>query len=585
MSSSKPTIVFAVLALFVLSGERSESQDRSPQNRDFLSPGSFTRIRSDIPEFERLFGRIHETLRRNQVAFRGRTGLVRGFSAGSSYPQIWLRDAATIIPASRFFYALPYLKSWLIEHLARQKTNGELQDWFDSRGTEDKNTTETDQETSAVHAAVQITGLIGADWLGDRIGDKSLIDRLEKTLSFVWEQRRDPGTGLIRGAHTIDWGDVEMEEPDQRAIYTGPETHWTADIYDQAQFFRAARGLASLLGTLKKTSSARIWEARADGIRRLTDQLLWQEGLGYYRVHLHLTPWRHDFDEDKMFALGGNAEAVDSGLASAEKARRIIETAIARQKEFGLSTISGAILPPYAKNVFKHPMVDEPYEYQNGGQWDWFGGKLVLSMFKAGFKETAVEKLLEIARKSDLNKGLFEWDAPDGKGRGSSFYSGSAGSLARALLEGYFGIGLEQAKLVIEPRLGRKSGAVHLYVPSAARFIAFTYAFDPGSKRLTLGFNGDWSDRVELRIPWPRIDEADGSDRKSGRMEVRLDGRPASYRIETGNGGEAVLVIDSDLRHHELTIVPSASPADRALPKPRDPDRIPNKEVSWNTSS
>jgi hypothetical protein len=585
MPRSKPVFVLGILVLALLSGGHSETQDRSAQNRDFLSPGAFTRIRSDIPEFERLFSRIRETLRRNQVAFRGRRGLIRGFSAGSAYPQIWLRDAATIIPASRFFYTLPYLKSWLIEHLDRQKTNGELQDWLDSRGTADKNTTETDQETSAVHAAIQIAGLIGADWLDERIGEKSLIDRLEKALSFVWEQRRDPGTGLIRGAHTVDWGDVEMEEPDQRAIYTGPGTHWTADIYDQSQFYRSARGVAALLRSKKKDVSARAWETRADGIRRLTDERLWQKELGFYRVHIHITPLRHDFDEDAMFAMGGNAEAIDSGLASADKARLIIGTAMTRQKKFGLSTISGALLPPYAKGVFKHPMVDDPYEYQNGGQWDWFGGKLVLSMFRHTGADKAEAALLEIARKADANNGFFEWDDPQGRGHGSPYYSGSAGSLARALLEGYFGIGLERDKLVIEPRLGRKSGAVHLFVPAAERFIAYSWNLNPDSKRLTLSFNGDWSDRVELRIPWRRIDEAVASDPKSGQFEVRLDGRPASYRIETSSSGEVVLIIDSDLRYRELTIIPLASPAGGIPMKPPDPDRIPDEEVSWNTWS
>ena len=35
-----------------------------------------------------------------------------------------------------------------------------------------------------------------------------------------------------------------------------------------------------------------------------------------------------------MFAMGGNAEAIISGLASEDQCRRIIETALARQKEF-----------------------------------------------------------------------------------------------------------------------------------------------------------------------------------------------------------------------------------------------------------
>jgi len=61
-------------------------------------------------------------------------------------------------------------------------------------------------------------------------------------------------------------------------------------------------------------------------------------------------------------------------------------------------------------------------------------------MFEHGFSRQDRERLLEIAKKDVANRGLYEWDSPDGTGRGSSFYSGSAGSLAKALFEGYFGL-------------------------------------------------------------------------------------------------------------------------------------------------
>jgi hypothetical protein len=55
---------------------------------------------------------------------------VRGFGAGTLYPQIWLRDSATLIPASRYFFPAEYLTSWLEEHLSHQRANGELWDWI-----------------------------------------------------------------------------------------------------------------------------------------------------------------------------------------------------------------------------------------------------------------------------------------------------------------------------------------------------------------------------------------------------------------------------------------------------------------------
>ena len=47
-------------------------------------------------------------------------------------------------------------------------------------------------------------------------------------------------------------------------------------------------------------------------------------------------------------------------------------------------------------------------------------------MFEHGFSAVARDKLLELSRKNIANGGLFEWDAPDGSGRGSPFYACSA---------------------------------------------------------------------------------------------------------------------------------------------------------------
>jgi hypothetical protein len=543
--------LIAGVALFVvyLSSASISIQSQLPAADLILSPGAFTRIESDIPEFERLFLFVRATLDHNKAAFRGRTGLVRGFAAGTAYPQIWLRDAATIIPASRFLYPLPYLRSWLIEHLAFQKPNGELQDWIDARGRSDKNTTETDQETSAVQAASQITDLVGPAWLGEPVEGATILARLEQALLFVWNERRDSTIGLLQGAHTVDWGDVEMEESDQQAIYAGPGTHWTADIYDQAQFYRAAQALGRMLRLRGKGSSASLWEARADDIRSRTNQALWQEARGYYRVHVHLTPLRHDFDEDAAFAMGGNVEAVDAGLASPRQTRRILAAALAKQKEFGISTVSGVFLPPYPKGVFNHPMVDDPYEYQNGGQWDWFGGKLVLALFRAGEPGRGETALLEIARKAIANNGLYEWDDRAGRGRGSAAFSGSAGSLSRALIEGYFGLEVSPEGLRIEPRLGLRRGAVHLYFPANGRFAAYRYAFDPAASRISLAWKSDWPEPALVRVPWPVGQEAALQDR----LMVRLDDRPTDFRTEPGLGGP-VVIVQTGPGPHDLSI-------------------------------
>jgi hypothetical protein len=553
MSVTKKAGVFRVMAAvaalsgFIVFPRFAEAT--SPQ----LVPVTRTDIRSDIPEFEELFRLIRQTLSQNKVTFQGKTGMVSGFAAGSAYPQIWLRDSATIIPASSLFYEAPYLSSWLEEHLAFQKSDGSLADWIDSRGTIDKNTTETDQETSAVRSAAQVARILGKDWLQKRIGGETILSRLERALQFVLSRRFDKAHGLITGAHTADWGDVDMDFPDQRAIYTGPKTHWTCDIYDQSQFYGAARDLAKMSERDGLAGRARFWNDRAEEIRKNAERWLWQEARGFFRVHFHLDSLRHDFDEDGMFAMGGNAEAVISGLASNEKARRIFEVALARQKSYGLSTISGSLLPPYPKGIFKHPMMDDPYEYQNGGQWDWFGAKLVKGMFERGFSRTAGQKLLEIAKKNAANKGLYEWDTPAGRGQGSAYYSGSAGSLALALVEGYFGLRISKDSLQFAPRLSGGRASVQVLIPAAGVYAASDYAWDSAKQTLTFRFRSNLKNQNEVKILLPSDLAARIPAGKSGSLKVSLDGAKIPFRFETSNE-DTYLVITADVSSHILEI-------------------------------
>ena len=509
-----------------------------PEDRYKLSldAGPYTKIESSVPEINSLMKLIRTTLKHNEVSFQGKTGRVDGFSAGAGYPQIWVRDANTIIPASRYFYPASYMHSWLDELLSYQRPDGSLPDWFDSRGVTDKNTVETDQETSAVQAGLQVYELLGPEWVGHNIQGVPAYERMERALEFVLKDRFDPGHGLIRGAHTADWGDVEMEDADQSAIYAGETTRWTADIYDQSMFYQAARDLAHWFEVAAPRDKASLWPERAERVRRNADRRLWQEDKGFYRVHIHLGTWRHNLDEDGMFATGGNAQAMISGLAGGAgegKRGRIIEQALSRQKEFGVSTISGSLLPPYPKGFFRHPALDEPYEYQNGGQWDWFGGRLVLAMFESGFSREAREKLIEIARKDIVNGGLFEWDTKDGAGRGSDFYSGSAGSLARALIEGYLGIWISGHDLKISLRLGLDSARVHVHLPAAGRFVAYDYRVDDKARKLHLEISCDDEPGPTISIlnPWASLESERVSD-GSPDMEVRVNGGKVPFKVE-----------------------------------------------------
>ena len=519
-----------------------------------LDYGPFTKFSSNVKELNSLYKLIRITLDQSAVKFTGRRGEIFGFSAGSAYPQIWVRDANTILYASKFFYAQPYLSSWIEEHLVFQRDSGSLEDWVDANGQSQKNTTETDQETSLIQAAYQIFELLGPTWLQKKIDGEDIISRLDRALVFVLLNRFDKKLGLVTGAHTADWGDVDMVDADDMAIKVGANTIWTADIYDQSMFYMAAVQMAKMFDALALEDRASFWRETAESIKKNTNIRLWQEDKGFYKVHMHLDALTHDFDEDGMFAMGGNAVASLAGLANARQQAEIIRAALERQNIYNISTISGTLLPPYPKNTFKHPLMDSPYEYQNGAQWDWFGGRLITSMFSSGFSLKAREKLIEIASKNIENKGFFEWDDQRGTGKGSDMFAGSAGSLGQALFEGYLGFKLTRDSLCLQPRLSKDTGRVHVYIPASDSFAAYEYRFIPENDSIEMTFNSNIDTKGQLRIlsPW-NSDSEQFLEKLSASLWVRLDGQSVPFSLSRLNH-DIYIVINTDFKKHRLEI-------------------------------
>ena len=537
------------VALTVLNQEWIE--DRSEWTLDY---GTFTKFTSNVKELNTLYQFIRLTLAQSEVEFNGLAGKVFGFSAGTEYPQIWVRDANTILFVSKLFYGQPYLTSWIEEHLAFQKDNGALEDWINANGDSEKNTTETDQETSIVQSAYQVFEIIGPEWLQKNIKGEDIISRLDKALMFVLQNRFDPKLSLITGAHTADWGDVDMIDADVLAVDVDANTFWTADIYDQGMFYLAAAQLAEMYGELDQEDRAVFWRKTKESIKTNANIWLWQKDKGFYRVHVHLDSLQHDFDESDIFAMGGNVTAIQAGMANAEQQTKIILEALERQKTYNMSTISGTLLPPYPKNVFKHPLLDSPFEYQNGAQWDWFGGRLVNTMFSSGFSQLAAEKLMEIISKNIANRGFFEWDDQNGTGRGSDLFCGSAGSLGKALFDGYLGIKLTKNSLRLEPRLSQDNCRVHVYLPASDSFVAYEYTFFSEENKIEMAFNSNMDTSGQVRILSPWISNTQQfSEKLSAALRVSKDGQTVPFSISRINK-DTYIVIDTDFKKHILEI-------------------------------
>lgn len=411
----------------------------------------------------------------------------------------------------------------------------------------DRNTVEADQESSSVLAAYQIFEVLGdRDWLGQEIEGERLIARLDAALQYLLRERSDPETGMIVSGFSADWGDLSPIYPDARAIYLDDATPRVLGLYTNCQFYFAADNLAELYAVLEENARADFWARTAERTKESINQHLWKEDQGFYRMHAVLTPalttgWPDDSD---IFAMGGNALALLYGVADEAQAGKIFDQARKRRAEVGVSTISGSLLPAFAQGLFAHPMVKEEYAYQNGGQWDWFGGRFVLSEFERGFSQRAQRHLIEIARKVASSSGLFEWQTKDGKGRGSRNYAGSAGALGAACFRGLFGVYLRGDELELKVRLGDQPGQIQLNQPATDTFVRYRYRYDEESLQIRLFYESNLAGEGNLSVLLPRGKTA---------SSVLVDEEEQSFFTER-LGEDRYVELATDWAPHELRV-------------------------------
>jgi hypothetical protein len=295
---------------------------------------------------------------------------------------------------------------------------------------------------------------------------------------------------------------------------------------------------------LGEISRADDWRSRASDTAKAINDHLWQANKGFYRMHSILTPrltagWPDDGD---IFAMGGNGLAVLYGIADHEQAKGIFDTAETRDREQGLSTVSGSLLPPFPKDFFAHPLMQEPYGYQNGGQWDWFGGRFVLSEFERGFSERARRHLYAIAAKVAANGALDEWQTSDGKGQGSRHYAGSAGALGAASFQGLFGVYLRAGALELRVRLGDRPGEIHLFQPATDTFVRYRYRYDAEKTELTMYYESNVGGEGSLSVLVPQ---------GTSIARVFRDDVEASYSTES-LGEDRFVALSTDWKAHSL---------------------------------
>ncbi len=381
-----------------------------------------------------------------------------GFNAGDGYREVWIRDYNTFIMLASEVYPDEELKENLLVFFRMQGADGNIIDGFtpaeqigedksdfiyhdlEPRYAGHKNTVETDQESSLVQAVykyVKITGDVSI--LSERIGDRSVAERLADAMDFLLNYRFNKEYGLIIGATTADWGDVQPEHG--WGVDLDANTHPAIDIYDNAMFIIALDNLFELVPETRERFG-NIRTSLADNCRKH----LWDNTNKKFIPHIYLekgSPFPPDFDENQIYYFGGTAIAIEAGLLSREEIKASLDEMVRRVKLAGAASIGLTLYPPYPEGFFANKIMNPEYSYQNGGDWTWFGGRMIQQLVKHGFIAEAYEQIAPMVKRVKDNNGFFEWYSVDNKPRGSGTFRGEAGVLYEAIrmLEDWAGKG------------------------------------------------------------------------------------------------------------------------------------------------
>jgi len=372
----------------------------------------------------------------------------KGFYAGSGYQMVWARDLNTFIEVSCEEYDLDILRENLLMFFHFQQENGELLDgyvpregfnWDDPNTYESasapghlgfKNTVETDQETSLIQAIAKYISSTGdRSILTEAVAGMAVYDRLVLAMDYLFAERYAENQGLIMGATTFDWGDVQVEGG--TVVDIDELSHWSIDVYDNAMLAIALENMVSLSDD---PDDQKRWKDLHAGVKTNIRKHLWDPEKSKFIPHIYLTgsPFPDDFDEHAIHFHGGTAVAIEAGILNREEISKVLSQMKTNVESAGAPSIGLTVYPPYPEEVLARN-VSPPYHYQNGGDWTWFGGRMIQQLIAYGFVEEAYELVQPMFERVLENDGFYEWYMMDGTPQGSADFKGSAGVLTKAI--------------------------------------------------------------------------------------------------------------------------------------------------------
>jgi hypothetical protein len=251
-------------------------------------------------------------------------------------------------------------------------------------------------------------------------------------MQFLLNKRFNATYGLLWGATTADWGDVQPEH--DWGVELNGETHKAIDIYDNAMFVIA---INDYLGFADISSRERqYWTKTSDDLKKNIQKHLWDAVKQKYRPHIYLngSPFPASFDESEVYYHGGTTVAIEAGLLNKKEVMQAYLKMKENVQQAHAATIGLTLYPVYPAGSFKNKGMG-PYSYQNGGDWTWFGARMVTQLIRYNLLQEAREAIAPMLARVLNNKGFYEWYTPANQPKGSSGFKGEAGVLYTAIVQ------------------------------------------------------------------------------------------------------------------------------------------------------
>ncbi|XCF05972.1 hypothetical protein ABI125_14790 [Tamlana crocina] len=369
------------------------------------------------------------------------------FQAGSNYAETWVRDFATFIEVALEVNPQEVIKERLLLFFDFQGEDGNIIDGYTELKNDGgyeyrysktapnykghKNTVETDQEASLILALARYIKVTGdKDILKLNKNGKTILERCEMALNFLKENMYSEKFGLIKGATTIDWTDVQPETI--WGVFTTEDTHWCVDVYDNAIYVLA---INEYLKWIKEDQEKyKFWTNEKEFITKNVRKHLWDEKRQKFLPHKYIddSPFS-GFDEDEIYYLGGTIYGIQAGFLNEEEIETCYKKMLAIKDLSGSMTVAIINYPPYPYKSFANKDT-KPYIYVNAADWTWWGGRTIEAMIETGHLELAYQEISPFLDRVIKNEGFYEWySVIDHQPHGSNTFLGAAGALGKAI--------------------------------------------------------------------------------------------------------------------------------------------------------